>query len=246
MFSEYVIEQLKSYVYLLIDPRNGGDEIFYVGKGQGNRVFEHARGALADAESDSGTMDRIRAIHATGHEVRHELLRFGLPDRTALEVEAAAIQLLGLDGLTNAVEGHHTWARGRMRTDVAESQFEAPPARDIAEKAVLFRIPRLWSPVMSAAELYESTRGWWRVGPRREDTDYAFAVSRGIIREVYEIHGWRERELGDRAWEQDIGKSRKRWGFCGVVAEELAHYRNTSVRHLFKKGTSSPFKYLNC
>ena len=246
MFSDYVIEQLKSYVYLLIDPRNGDDQIFYVGKGHGNRVFAHAQDALDDQESESDKLDRIREIHAAGHEVRHELLRFGLADRTALEIEAAAIQLLGLDGLTNAVEGHHKWERGRMTTDVAVSRFEAPQAPDIAERAILFRIPRLWSPVMSPHELYESTRGWWRIGPRRRNADFAFAVSQGIIREVYEIHRWQQPEPGDRGWEQDIGKPHKRWGFRGEVARELAHYRNTSVRHLFKKGNSSPFKYVNC
>ena len=41
-FPEEFKEQLKWYVYRLIDPRNG--ETFYVGKGQGDRVFEHARG----------------------------------------------------------------------------------------------------------------------------------------------------------------------------------------------------------
>ena len=39
-FTPFVEEQLGSYVYLLTDPRNG--EIFYVGKGLGNRVFAHA------------------------------------------------------------------------------------------------------------------------------------------------------------------------------------------------------------
>ena len=42
MFSDYVAEQLKAYVYLLIDPRD--DQVFYVGKGNGNRVFHHAQG----------------------------------------------------------------------------------------------------------------------------------------------------------------------------------------------------------
>ena len=41
-FPDGVSEQLKWYVYRLVDPRNGGT--FYVGKGQGNRVFDHARG----------------------------------------------------------------------------------------------------------------------------------------------------------------------------------------------------------
>lgn len=245
MFSEYVIEQLKSYVYLLIDPRTGDDEVFYVGKGHGNRVFTHVQDALAGRESEGDTSDRIREIHAVGHEVRHELLRLGLRDSTALEIEAAAIQLLGLDDLTNVVEGHRNWERGRMTTDVAVSQFEAQRAPDIAERAILFRISRLWSPGMSPAELYEATRGWWPVGRRRKDAEYAFAVSGGVIREVYKIHGWREQRRGDRGWEEDISKSRKRWGFCGEVAEELARYRNTRVRHLFGESSTS-FTYVNC
>lgn len=46
-FPPEVAEKLKTYVYRLIDPRNG--ETFYVGKGVGNRVFAHVR---ADIDSD--------------------------------------------------------------------------------------------------------------------------------------------------------------------------------------------------
>jgi hypothetical protein len=45
-FPAGVAEQLKWYVYRLIDPRNG--ETFYVGKGRDNRVFAHARGEFSD------------------------------------------------------------------------------------------------------------------------------------------------------------------------------------------------------
>lgn len=41
-FSEEVAKAVGNYVYRLIDPRNG--ETFYVGKGKGNRVFQHVRG----------------------------------------------------------------------------------------------------------------------------------------------------------------------------------------------------------
>lgn len=198
MFSEDVSEQLGSYVYLLIDPRDGDGGIFYVGKGKGNRIFNHVQDALADEETESDKLERIREIRAAGCEVRHELLRFGLTDRTAIEVEAAAIELLGLDRLTNIVEGHHVWARGRMNTDVAISQFGALPAPDIIERVILFRIPWLWSPAMSSDDLFEATHGWWKIGPRREAADYAFAVSRGVIREVYRIDSWRKRQPGDR------------------------------------------------
>ena len=43
-FAREVVEKLDNYVYRLVDPRTG--LTFYVGKGSGNRVFDHAAGAL--------------------------------------------------------------------------------------------------------------------------------------------------------------------------------------------------------
>jgi hypothetical protein len=69
-------------------------------------------------------------------------------------------------------------------------------------------------------------------------------VSTGVIRGAYRIHRWRERIEGDRDWPDDIGKAR--WGFEGEPAEELAHFLNTSVAHLFKPGQANPITYVNC
>ena len=44
MFSPEVSDKLEYYVYRLIDPRNG--DTFYVGKGKGNRVFDHVKGEV--------------------------------------------------------------------------------------------------------------------------------------------------------------------------------------------------------
>lgn len=43
-FSQETINKIGYYVYRLIDPRNG--QTFYVGKGKGNRVFQHVLGAI--------------------------------------------------------------------------------------------------------------------------------------------------------------------------------------------------------
>ena len=49
---------------------------------------------------------------------------------------------------------------------------------------------------------------------------------------------------GDRDWEDDIGK-KPRWGFTGVAAVDFSHYRNHSVKHLYKAGDQS-IKSFNC
>ena len=99
-FSPEVARRLKTYVYRLIDPRNG--ETFYVGKGRGDRVFAHIRGEqkLEGDELDN-RLRRIREIHLAGFEVGHVIHRHEMDDKIAFEVEAALIDAVvdGVGGL---------------------------------------------------------------------------------------------------------------------------------------------------
>ena len=143
-FSAYVQERLGYYVYLLSDLSK--KRIFYVGKGKGNRIFAHAKDALDD-EHESDKLERIREIRNSGHQVGHELLRFGLTEKTAFDVEASAIHILGLHDLTNLVDGHHVSSTGRMSVDVAISLIDAPPADDITEPVLLIQDSKALVPV---------------------------------------------------------------------------------------------------
>ena len=121
-FPDGVSEQLRWYVYRLIDPRNG--ETFYVGKGRGNRIFAHAKG-LPEGEEDGilgPKLHRIKEIQAAGLEVGHVIHRHGLSTQDrAYEVEAAVID--AYPGLTNQVNGQDlentvaaTWKKSSTNT----------------------------------------------------------------------------------------------------------------------------------
>ncbi len=88
-FPKAVIENLKFYVYVYIDPSS--NEIFYVGKGKENRCFAH----LND-NRENKKAQRIQSILSLGLNPRIEILAFGLSEDAALRVEAAAIDLIGI------------------------------------------------------------------------------------------------------------------------------------------------------
>src|SRR6202011_5190436 len=110
-FPPEVARRLKTYVYRLIDPRNG--ETFYVGKGQGNRVFSHIR-AEPNLEDDAvdNKIKRIREIRLAGFEVAHVIHRHGMDEQTAFEVEAALLD--AYPGVANIVGGVGSHDYGAM------------------------------------------------------------------------------------------------------------------------------------
>lgn len=245
-FTPFVQEHIGWYVYLLRDPRD--DSVFYVGKGKGNRVFAHAQAALAIVEDETPAslkLARILEIHQAGLVVQTEILRHNISsERAAYDVEAAVIDTFRAlrRPLDNIVLGHQHALHGWASTATVASIYDAPPLPDVTEPVVLLKIPKLWTPAMSQAELFEATRGWWKVGPRALGARYALAVNRGVTRAAYRIEYWRERVPTDRDYsEADNGN---RLGFWGMEAPELSHLLNRSIRHL-PQPAGNPVVYLN-
>lgn len=114
---------------------------------------------------------------------------------------------------------------------------------------MLIRINRLYRHNMSAHELYEATRGVWKVGLRCMKARYAFAVFQGVVREVYEIESWHDAATTPyttRVAAQLTTNGRRE--FIGHVAsaEIRDAYVGRSVADEFPQGLQSPVVYMNC
>ncbi len=240
--SPQVVEQLGNYVYLYINPFD--NKVFYVGKGKGNRALSH----LSDT-SESEKVEAIEQIRAHGREPRIEILLHGLEDEiTALRVEAAVIDLLGKVALTNQVRGWESRIVGRMALNELIALYDSEPVQ-IDEPVMLIRVNQLYRYGISDEELYEITRGVWRIGARREKAQYAFAVYKGLVREVYRIDQWfpagttkyRTRTIDDV-------KVPGRWEFTGVIADGMIRnkYVGKSVESYLTANSQNPIKYVNC
>ena len=235
MFSPEVSDKLEYYVYRLIDPRNG--DTFYVGKGQGNRVFAHANaepetGADSDEVNDP-KLQRIREIKNDGFEVEHVIHRHGMDEDAAFEVEGALME--AYPGLSNKAGGHGSNERGCMHAKQVIEQYEARET-DIQHKALIIKINHT---ALEADSIYDAVRKSWRLNVKRaKEAEYVLAVSKGLVIGVFVPEEWEEYPSNDG--------SPGRWGFVGIEAPDdikKLYMRTRIPANMRKKGMAAPVLY---
>lgn len=223
-----VADVLRYYVYALRDPRDG--RVFYVGKGIGDRINAHVREAGAEPTSERAKLRTINDIEASGREVDLLFLRTGIVDEaTAFTVEQAVIDAFLADGhpLTNLVRGHYSGQHGLATLPAVVARHRADPCPPIPHPLIRVKIQNGWRPDKNEQDVYETTRGHWRVAEWvRGRTEYALGIAYNIVRGVYRVESWFPSQM---PWDQ--GKDR--WGFVGHSVPELAHVVGTHVRDAF-------------
>ncbi len=233
-FSPEVIERLETYVYRLIDPRNG--ETFYVGKGQGNRVFAHIREQV-DEDDPSNKLKRIRDIRLADFDVQHVIHRHGMDGRTAFEVEAALMD--AYPGLTNTASGLGSAEVGAMHALEIVRRYAAEPAV-FEHRALLINVSR------SATEssLYDATRYAWKISPTKATrAEVVLAVSQGLIRDAFVADRWLPATAENFPGREPAPL---RFGFVGDRAPEALRARYVGKRipdDYRKRGSANPVRY---
>lgn len=239
-FPPEVIEQLKTYVYRLIDPRTGNT--FYVGKGVGNRVFDHVRNALdkrvADGDEISDKIKQIQEINNAGFKVGHVIHRYGMDDPTALQVEAALIDVYS--GLTNIVGGTYSNDYGVTHANEIVSRYAAETA-DFQHKVLMISVNRS----AIAPDFYKAVHCAWRLDVKKAaKVEVILATVQGLIKGAFVADQWLEATTANFArLEQDIPG---RFGFVGREADASIQtlYVGKRIPEKFrKKNASNPIKY---
>lgn len=199
-FSDKVKEALAYYVYALVNPFD--NRVFYIGKGKGNRVFQHAEAALIDNTPEL-KLDTIRDIISKGEKVAYYIIRHNLEEKEAYLVESTLIDMLTYakfnhsNQLTNLIAGHHKWDEGIMNIDEINMLYDCSKIEvKNDEHLLLVSLNQSYNQskatgVYKRYDINESTRKYWPISPKKAPhIKYVLGVYKSIVRCVIEVKSY--------------------------------------------------------
>ena len=246
MFDEKTIQELENYVYMLVDPAD--KKPFYIGKGEGNRVFYHINCTLTDSEEDDLKFSKIEEISQRGETVQHVMVRHGLTKNEAFQIEAALIDSFSFCEciLTNKTTGYKSIEKGLMTTEEIKRLYNAQPLKEIGNDCVFININRKYERGKGGQSIYKATKETWTIDKKRlPHLKYVLSEYKGLIVEVFEVDEWYRKERDYDPEAKKYGQKRIAYGFNGKVAPEEIRkkYLNKSIAHAKKGGSSFPIRY---
>ena len=146
--------------------------------------------------------------------------------------------------IPSRVRGVLTSSAGRseaiMSKYISTSEFDCPTA--------VIKVNRLYRPGLTAEELSDITRGFWRTAHKKvRKCDIVLYVYQGEVLEVYAVDEWVDGET--LRLETNIQNCRRpdSYGFNGHVAPKAVRDRflGRSVEKLFKHGDQNPVRAFN-
>ena len=239
-FSPGVARELGHYVYRLEDPKNG--KVFYVGKGQGDRIFAHIRaeeGYDGTAFGPDEKLETIRAIRNSGNEVIHVVHRHGLTEKCAWEVEAALID--AYPHLVNKAKGFDSRRRAQ-HIDEIERRYAKPMSLDPNHKLLFIKTTDK-TVRLHGGGVYEAVRRSWIIDRNKaKRANYILAVIDGVCVGIFKSCKWKL-----SSGEEEKPKRKQRSEFTGTEVHEGSVYKSyynkivpADIRAL---GAANPIRY---
>lgn len=250
-FSQLAEESLSKkskefYVYALVDPRD--NQIFYIGKGTKNRVFNHVNEAIDNIDKKTAKLDLIREIKKSGNEVLQYIIRSSLSEKEALFLESVLIDTLSFEkfnlniDLSNIVSGHHSeeekllisqFKSTILTTTEINDFYSTEPIKEFRHKIMAINISKTYK-INSERHpnLYEAVRKSWKINLNKaEQAELVLAEYKGVVRGIFRPIKW-------------YSEDGKRYMFDGEEVydkEILDLYLNKTIERL--PGNMSPVRY---
>lgn len=243
-FSTQTLQELGYYVYLLVDPRD--NTIFYVGKGENDRVFNHEEKVRKNFNPDNDKEVRIKDILDAGLNVEKYIVRYQLTEEQAFIVESVLINLFGGGKgehlpfkfeLSNIQGGHQMSTNKIMTVEQLDALYNSEPlsADEIKDRVMCININKAYS---RDGDVYKAVRAAWRISQKKANKcDYVLAEYKNLICGVFKVDekGWYHAADG------------KRFQFDGFEVTDpavLERYMNKQLPPK-AKGSQNPIRYFN-
>jgi hypothetical protein len=219
-----------AYVYGLFDQN---DDVFYVGKGTGGRMYDHENVARREGICSTNNYDltnKIKNVINSGNEIGYKVFAEDVDEETAYEIEKEKINEIGLDNLCNLTKGgkgcrgiekirekqskatKRRWENGDLDTCYAQEwqkNQEGETWEEIYGEEKSERMKKKMSEANSVS--YEE-----RYGERAEEEK---RKRKEAIKKAYEEKSFRER-VGEERWKRIQEKKSK----AAKPAEEQPDY----------------------
>jgi len=207
-------EILQYYVYAYYDPdeyakSEGFCRPFYIGKGKGNRAFDHVnifdKPSLVSDKENTDKIRKIEQILNENKEPKIVILARGFDEKSeediAFAIEMALIDFTGMQYLTNKQTGHEADKHGRISLtdlrDVSKVHTMSDDEFDkLKEHTLVLKVNKSQDPDMTYDKIYDVAHTAWIIGEKTINAvDKIFVVSNGIVRAVFDVHGAKDWDL---------------------------------------------------
>ena len=186
-------------------------------------MFNHLSCALTDLDTTNAKYDKIREINNCGQTVGHIIVRHGLTELEAFQIEASLIDTLSYCGilLSNQVGGHNSIEKGLMTSEEIIRLYNAEPLEKIDDNCILININKKYQRGKGESSIYSATKETWTIRKDKlPNLKYILSEYRGLVVEVYEVRDWYEKERGFTSKAKRHGQTKIGFGFNGEVASD--------------------------